>query len=200
MSMFFEKVVKVLISFSFKWPLNILHNEMSTYVQLNKKEQAVPHNKLLYVTLRQYYILLHSITFYSSPCISVRLGCLTAGSSWMDGGWWVGSAAYKQSKICICVCAFAYLYMCIFVYLCLSLYICVFVFVYLMDCGWWVGRAGSGRHTRREKGLEQAGRGKNGQGTGQWKRLASIWATQATTFIWGSHLSHLGFGMSNEPG
>ena len=61
MSMFFEKVVKVLISFSFKWPLNILHNEMSTYVQLNKKEQAVPHNELLYVTLRQYYILLHSI-------------------------------------------------------------------------------------------------------------------------------------------
>ena len=169
-------------------------------VDLCSIEQERAGSSSQQITVCYITTVLHSITFYLSPCIAVRLGCLTAGSSWMDGGWWVGSAAYEQSKICICVCAFAYLYMCIFVYLCLSLYICVFVFVYLMDCGWWVGRAGSGRHTRREKGLEQAGRGKNGQGTGQWKRLASIWATQATTFIWGSHLSHLGFGMSNEPG
>ena len=49
-----------------------------------------------------------------------------------------------------------------------------------MDGGWWVGRAaGSAGHRigRRELGGKkgrQAGREKNGQGTGQWKRLASI--------------------------
>ena len=49
-----------------------------------------------------------------------------------------------------------------------------------MDGGWWVGRdAGSGEHRRREKGEAGSWREKNGQGTGQWKRLASIWAREA---------------------
>ena len=51
-----------------------------------------------------------------------------------------------------------------------------------MDGGRWVGRAAGSKHRRwGEKGEAGSSREKNGQGTGQWKRLASIWARERGT-------------------
>ena len=78
------------------------------------------------------YIALHCST---SHCIALQAGCLTAGRSWMDGGWWVGRPAGSV--------------------------------------GHRGDRIGGGKKGR------QASREKNGQATGQWKRLASIcWARE----------------------